>query len=997
MYTFIPEVRSHSVQRIKSILISRNGYGSKSSSSSSSGNDGDHNNVDTAPKKSKIFNNYGELKYPFCNYDEEVIDDRDDDYDDNDNNYRASSSLSYDMKSIFTPICVYRVYLLRLLFRIYDNYIEEMRRSSSNAGYILDTSKHSLIDVYEIFRGLCSTSWFLSILEQEYLDSASKCHCLRLLILFLQKDSIFLKDFIMNHGFYHLFSILCSSSSSSSSIQSLPTILPIISMLFHFPIQDMMQTFQIRSIESFTELFHLDECLGPDLNEPYFKDVTMPLFKIFMVCLTKLCKIVKNDDNQYTMKGNNNKNDVDARNNNNDDTDADDRRDDVYRNNKNSNNGDTTNILTSTIELLFGIIQHAMERLNSFRTLLERREAIEIICNSMLECSNAYHDYGGHIFQNVYDNIDNNDYNHTSNASYNNNNKNNENNENSGSCSRSNTNFTTYNNGDDNDDKTSVSGKINREPDLTRSIQEHYIYVDDDRYDGAVDDHVNHINNYDDQINGLESGNSSNIQSRKAQSDHDDVTTTSSSSSSSCTIKTEIKTENKVPRKPSLVRLINSHDNSNMNHHELIIIKKHGKKMIDIIISNSIYYSINNLENNQFLACYLLSYPENYPTSYQLSYQALIIKIFSTTIDNLLCKKFEPVLIFHIIDIITNIVPLVKANLLYDSIVLEIFQLVLRLTKKTLDTKLSNSHDRVKNVIKELGNTARFFAYSCIVKCSNTNTSIEAKMINNSHDKNSGSSSSNSSSSSSSSSNSSSRNSSIKIYSLIQENLSLLFHASLDDIGDIIAATVNSKFALRSIGMDFSATTIPISTSHTSSSSSSLSLSSLNQSNSTTSSQSNIIFDTIQNLSTIHGKRINYTVLTYMKTERNRISNVFWVYLIYTCYNLVLEDNSALRIEATRIISYLTINRGVLVETLLGNNTLLAMSPVYTNVRKWGAKQLESAEEAAVRASKEVDIYRDGFSKLVPNASGHCVSILNYYIVYYVCEPLFVSYVYIYI
>jgi hypothetical protein len=112
-----------------------------------------------------------------------------------------------------------------------------------------------------------------------------------------------------------------------------------------------------------------------------------------------------------------------------------------------------------------------------------------------------------------------------------------------------------------------------------------------------------------------------------------------------------------------------------------------------------------------------------------------------------------------------------------------------------------------------------------------------------------------------------------------------------------------------------------------------------------------------------------------MKTERNRISNVFWVYLIYTCYNLVLEDNSALRIEATRIISYLAINRGVLVETLLGNNTLLAMSPVYTNVRKWGAKQLESAEEAAVRASKEVDIYRDGFSKLVPNASGNCVSI----------------------
>ena len=98
------------------------------------------------------------------------------------------------------------------------------------------------------------------------------------------------------------------------------------------------------------------------------------------------------------------------------------------------------------------------------------------------------------------------------------------------------------------------------------------------------------------------------------------------------------------------------------------------------------------------------------------------------------------------------------------------------------------------------------------------------------------------------------------------------------------------------------------------------------------------------------------------------------------CYNLVLEDDTAIRIDATRILAYLSNNRGSLMEQILGNYTIITTTN--TN-RLWlpgssnnthnttnNTNITQETEENTIKALKEIDIFRDGFSKLVPNSEG---------------------------
>jgi hypothetical protein len=177
------------------------------------------------------------------------------------------------------------------------------------------------------------------------------------------------------------------------------------------------------------------------------------------------------------------------------------------------------------------------------------------------------------------------------------------------------------------------------------------------------------------------------------------------------------------------------------------------------------------------------------------------------------------------------------------------------------------------------------------------------------------------------------------VFSIIRDNLDILFHPALEDIADMGLQAAGGMFPRRS-GAETGVGT-----------------------------GNAAVLEAVQALGTGLGnaKKVSVWSMPYVKADRNRVSQVFWVYMTNICYSLVLEDDSAVRIDATRILAYLSMNRGSLMEQILGNFTAI-LSP---GARMWMSNAVtESPEEIALKASKEVDIFRDGFSKLVPDAAG---------------------------
>ena len=247
-----------------------------------------------------------------------------------------------------------------------------------------------------------------------------------------------------------------------------------------------------------------------------------------------------------------------------------------------------------------------------------------------------------------------------------------------------------------------------------------------------------------------------------------------------------------------------------------------------------------------------------------------------------------------------------RGNLLSDAVLFDVFKLTMKLTRIAIDVPYSNSQDRVRSVIKEIGSCARFFSFACMSKHFNDQAMR------------------------------------ITVLSIIRENLDILFHPALEDIADVglQASAAGGLFPRRGPGGETGVGT-----------------------------GNSAVLEAVQVLGQGTGnvKKVSVWSMSYVKVDRNRVSQVFWVYLTNACYGLVLEDDSAVRIEATRILAYLSVHRGSLMEQILGNFTVVqAAGP-----RIWKSTNTETMEETALKAAKEVDIFRDGFSKLVPDAAGN--------------------------
>lgn len=305
------------------------------------------------------------INHPFCTY------------------IHEKSSIDHEDYRYMRPLEKLRVYLLRLLSRVYEDQLEEIRRNSiprtnttggatgansssvssgnnNAAGNPTASSKLSgsagntgnntnvnneLLQVQR-FREVFNVSWFLTILEQD-LDVATLSCLLRLLGLLLQKDAVFSFDFAQARGVHVLGHVLRQRN------QEIPIILPLISILFRIPMQMTLHPFQVKNTSKVAQMLELDECAGPILSEDFLQDLTIPLLHIYYSSLVQAAKL----------------------------------------------NVSKAPWARQSEGLLLQTLIFAFENNQDFKRLLQHRLSMEIHVTAMLSCSNAYQEYGAHIYQ----------------------------------------------------------------------------------------------------------------------------------------------------------------------------------------------------------------------------------------------------------------------------------------------------------------------------------------------------------------------------------------------------------------------------------------------------------------------------------------------------------------------------------------------------------------------------------------------------------------------
>ena len=709
---------------------------------------------------------------------------------------------------VFTPMSVFRIYLLRLVHSIYDAYVEELRRNAKRASVDATSRKTQLaqgeIDIFDHFRCACSPTWFVAVLEQT-VDIATRTHVLRLMGLFLQKDAVFLREFCNADGFKILHMILTPEP------QAIPVVLPLIAILFRVPMQVMMHPSQIKSVAKFCHVLELEECFGPDQTEPMVTELTIPLLSLLFDCMT------------YAFRA----------------------------------KDDATNLFGLMIDLLFGVFQKAMERMAPFKQLVQKKASIEVLSNAMLSFSNAYNDYGTHIF------VD----------------------------------------------------SPEAEADLMSTLQEDYIRLSGNLTADCTRELVaamRHGNSFDIDFDDDDGDDESEREEGEA-----------SASSPDTPLERRKKWRHRHSRRGSDVRLIESADEIEARY-ELILPGKEGENMIDLIES-SIEQAILDFANYHILSDYFISFPKGFLPAFEYGFQKRVMACFSAVVHRLLSDAAldSGALYMHISDCLLHVLPLVKASLLYDVVMMDILQLTLELMRKA-SASVGKYWTEQPMVLRELGSNARYVALACMNLFSTSSSSALSL------------------------SNAPVEVTRVMVFSLVREQLDLLFCPVLEDNSDTVAILSNSKYAMRaSTAVDGGG-------------------------------GGGVVLDAL-GVSSSSSRRINISSVQYIKGDRHRSSVTFWLCLLSACYGLVLEDDAATRIEATRILGYLASKRGALMEQLLGNppvptstpRTMWKSTATPSAAAAAAAAATEAVEEPEVpKAPQEVDIFKEGFCKLVPDSTG---------------------------
>eukprot|EP01035_Chromulina_nebulosa_P021856 gene21856-28292_t len=263
-------------------------------------------------------------RYPFCNYDD---------------------SDHIDPINVLTPLAMLRVYLLRLLFSLYDDHSEYLKFLTKSSPHRRFHNRMGSQNAIHIFRNSFNPEWFFGVIEKAF-DIATRTHCLRLLGLFLQKDTLFQRDFCNADGFHILIANL------SNQPQDIPILLPLLAIFFRIPMQLLMHPFQIKSISRFVQILELDECIGPALSDTEMIEMSIPLLSLLFDCFINAVRGKEKRPMPLDMAA----------------------------------------------DLLISIFHYAMEKKHSFKFLMQHKYAVEIFCVGILGCSDAYSDFGSHIF-----------------------------------------------------------------------------------------------------------------------------------------------------------------------------------------------------------------------------------------------------------------------------------------------------------------------------------------------------------------------------------------------------------------------------------------------------------------------------------------------------------------------------------------------------------------------------------------------------------------------
>lgn len=277
---------------------------------------------------------------------------------------------------------VLRVYLLRLLASIYEDHMEDLRRSMMNAAINSNNNANNSNNLnsnngtnsnggrgsisiksttnaaaelahIERFRKIFDAPWFIMMLSLASTEVATLTALLRLLGLLWQRDFVFSEEFVEHRGLFTLHRIL------HERVLEIPVALPLIGILFRIPMPLMLHPVQVKSAAKVAHLLNLDECAGPNVADDYLKRHTIPLLHIYYRGLVLASKGV-------------------------DEGVADE--------------GSVAPWCQRTEDLLKTTLTNGVEMSMECKRLLQDPLAIEVHVHAMLTCSNAYQEYGTKIY-----------------------------------------------------------------------------------------------------------------------------------------------------------------------------------------------------------------------------------------------------------------------------------------------------------------------------------------------------------------------------------------------------------------------------------------------------------------------------------------------------------------------------------------------------------------------------------------------------------------------
>jgi hypothetical protein len=903
----------------------------------------------------------------------------------------------------------YRIYLLRLLHSLYDDNIEEIRKrrtpatrhsqtsssgilgsvtsnppniSSSSASTINAShaqSESSLVDNFEIYRERCSPEWFLSILERCDGEIATKSSCLRLLAFFLEKDMLFAKDFIEKRkGFQILHSLLLAPSSSSSSahlsfIQPIPILLPLCAMLFHIPSQLLLHPMQLKTVSKFSQLLELEEECSTNLTyvtESWLLTYSLPLLNIFYECLVKILRreealeageretktsaiVVTSAVGEEARKGNEGKMDVKTSSQKeviSEEEKKERRRKDLFDWGKRAE------------ELLLSILETAMQYSLSFRRLMQNKIAIELHINAFLSCTNAFSDYGAVIYPSP-------PKRETSSSS-------------SSSSSAS---------------SSATAAPLwlanAEEVDLTKSIVDEN-YIPSPPAPSSSSGSSRSFSAPPSILDPFSSSSSSKRSFSSAQGKPDVRFVENERRRSGTTATDRASSSSSISNRRSPLEKSHSsyyEDEEAYLSLPLSILNKSGyclQRMINYLIRSA----IREEDNSRILYHLFLSSSSSLSSpSYERSYQAMIVTIFSEVAKE--SQGLENHIIASIVRNITCIIPLAKAFFLYDITLFEILKISISLLETiTSMYELHEITEQLTQIIRDLVNNSRFLIY-ILFSLIGTGSSSSSSMSGGGSF--SGSFSGASGLPVNSGGNKGGSVDRLSLLTYMRHKLDFLFYLPSDDSLELLFAVAGFSSRFTASSMMMSSSSVTSSSNHRPMNPSVGGRNSVEEGLSLTSGP---MLEALQGLaggstSSLSNQRKVSTASTYssssassssssssflpaaptqhlsqIKTERNRLCSVFLPFLTCVAYSLVLDEESFIRAEATRILAFLSQRRGVLLEQMISNSSPFVQRVYKTSLPSTPGSGRDGKGEEEVDIG--VDIFHEGLMKLVPNSEG---------------------------